>query len=150
MLSVLLQCWLGGRKGIWPVKNWMVGCWHGYLTGEGADLHMVQKIPLPLTVSCFSKIQIGFNFLVSAHPDNPRQSPDGHKTDVCGGGGYVLISQKKTWTHLYNNLQKEAPSIQCIKRKCRLTEDKNLWDNHVIKDTYQIQQKHVIIQMLIY
>jgi len=27
---------------------------------RGADSHMVQLIPLPLTVSCFSKIQIGF------------------------------------------------------------------------------------------
>ena len=27
---------------------------------RGADLHMAQLIPLPLTVSCFSKIQIGF------------------------------------------------------------------------------------------
>jgi len=25
------RCWLGGRKGIRPVKNWVVGCWHGYL-----------------------------------------------------------------------------------------------------------------------
>jgi len=32
--SVLWHCWwLGGRKGIRPVKNWVVGCWHGYLTG---------------------------------------------------------------------------------------------------------------------
>ena len=30
-------------------------------------------MPLPLTVSCFSKIQIGFTFLVLAHPDSPRQ-----------------------------------------------------------------------------
>ena len=29
-----------------------------------ADLHMSQLMPLPLTVSCFSKIQIGFTFLV--------------------------------------------------------------------------------------
>ena len=29
-----------------------------------ADLHMAQLMPLPLTVSCFSKIQIGFTFLV--------------------------------------------------------------------------------------
>ena len=34
---------------------------------RGADLHMVQLMPLPLTVSCFSKIQIGFTFLVLAH-----------------------------------------------------------------------------------
>ena len=40
---------------------------------RGADLHMVQLIPLPLTVSCSSKIQIGFTFLVSAHPGSPGQ-----------------------------------------------------------------------------
>jgi len=38
-----------------------------------ADLHMAQLIPLPLTVSCFSKIQIGFTFLVPAHPGGPRK-----------------------------------------------------------------------------
>ena len=36
-----------------------------------ADLHMAQLVPLPLTVSCFSKIQIGFTFLVPAHPGSP-------------------------------------------------------------------------------
>ena len=30
--SVLWRCWLGGRKGIWPVKNWVVRYWHGYLS----------------------------------------------------------------------------------------------------------------------
>ena len=40
---------------------------------RGADLHMAQRIPLPLTVSCFSKVQIGFSFLVPAHPGNPGQ-----------------------------------------------------------------------------
>ena len=38
---------------------------------QGADLHMAQLMPLPLTVSCFSKIQIGFTFLVLAHPGSP-------------------------------------------------------------------------------
>jgi len=28
-------------------------------------------MPLPLTISCFSKIQIGFTFLVPAHPGSP-------------------------------------------------------------------------------
>jgi len=43
-------------------------------------LHMAQLMPLPLTVSCFSKIQIGFTFLVPAHPGSP-----GHRaiTRVC-------------------------------------------------------------------
>ena len=40
---------------------------------RGADLHMAQLKPLPLTVSCFSKIQIGFTFLVPAYPGSPRQ-----------------------------------------------------------------------------
>ena len=40
---------------------------------QGADLHVAQLMPLPLTVSCFSKIQIGFAFLVPAHPGSPGQ-----------------------------------------------------------------------------
>jgi len=36
-------------------------------------LHMAQLMPLPLTVSCFSKIQIGFTFLVPAHLGSPGQ-----------------------------------------------------------------------------
>jgi len=38
---------------------------------RGADLHMFQLMPLPLTVSCFSEIQIGFAFLVPAHMGSP-------------------------------------------------------------------------------
>jgi len=34
-------------------------------------LHMAQLMPLPLTVSCFSKIQIAFTFLVPAHLGSP-------------------------------------------------------------------------------
>jgi len=41
---------------------------------QGADLHMAQLMPLPLTVSCFSKIQIGFTVLVPAHLGSPGQS----------------------------------------------------------------------------
>jgi len=41
---------------------------------RGADLHMAQLMPLlPLAVSCFSKIQIGFTFLVPAHLGGPGQ-----------------------------------------------------------------------------
>jgi len=38
-------------------------------------LHMAQLMPLPLTVSCFSKIQIGFTFLVPAHPGSLDKRP---------------------------------------------------------------------------
>jgi len=41
---------------------------------RGADLHMAQLMPLPLTVSCFSKMQIGFTFLVPAGPGRPGKS----------------------------------------------------------------------------
>jgi len=41
---------------------------------RSADLHnMAQLMPLPLAVSCLSKIQIGFTFLVPAHPSSPGQ-----------------------------------------------------------------------------
>ena len=40
---------------------------------RGADLHMVQLMPLPLTISCSSKIQIGCTFLVPAYPGSPGQ-----------------------------------------------------------------------------
>ena len=40
---------------------------------QGADLHMAQLMPLPLTVSCFSKVQIGFTFQVLAHLGSPRK-----------------------------------------------------------------------------
>ena len=46
---------------------WLSGVKHS------ADLHMAQLMPLPLTVSCFSKIQIGFTFLVPANPGGPGQ-----------------------------------------------------------------------------
>jgi len=70
--SVLWRCWLGGRKGIQPAKKtewWVAGMvicleWR-------ADVHMAQLMPLPLTVCCFSKIQIGFTFLVLAHLGSP-------------------------------------------------------------------------------
>jgi len=36
-----------------------------------ADLHIAQMMLLPLAVSCISKIQIGFTFLVPAHLGSP-------------------------------------------------------------------------------
>jgi len=53
---------LAGRQEGHPAcTKLVVGCWHGYLE-QDADLRMAQPMPLPLTVSCFSKIQIGFTF----------------------------------------------------------------------------------------
>jgi len=40
---------------------------------EVQTFHMAQLMPLPLIVSCFSKIQIGFTCLVPAHLGSPGQ-----------------------------------------------------------------------------
>jgi len=50
---------------------------------RGADLHMAQLTPLPLTVSCFNKIQIGFTFLVPAHMGSPGKGPLNECVCVC-------------------------------------------------------------------
>ena len=71
--SVLWRCWLGVRKSIRPVKTEWWGAGVVICLERDADLHNAQLMPLPLTVSCFSKIQIGFTFLVLAHPGSPGQ-----------------------------------------------------------------------------
>ena len=70
--SVLWRCWFGGRKGIRPVKTEWCGAGVVICLERGANLLSVQMMPLPLTVSCFGKIQIGFTFLYDNHKD-----PDG-------------------------------------------------------------------------
>jgi len=107
--SVLWRCWLGGRKGIRPVKNWVVGCWRGYLSGARCRLACGQLMPLPLTVFCFSKIQIGYTFLVPAQLGSPGKGPlNGcvriHLCDVvfgllwrCWLGGRKGIRPVKNW-----------------------------------------------------
>jgi len=53
--SVLWHCYLGIRKSIQPVKNWVMSCWHGYL-----DWSKVQMICISSSwchchpvISCF-------------------------------------------------------------------------------------------------
>ena len=61
----LLVGWQEGHPACKKTEQWGAGvviC---------LERHMAQLMPLPLTVSCFSKIQIGFIFLVPAHPGSP-------------------------------------------------------------------------------
>ena len=60
--SVLWHCWLGGRKGIRPVKTEWWGAGVVICLERCVDLHTAQPMPLILTVSCFSKIQICLPF----------------------------------------------------------------------------------------
>jgi len=82
-----LQCfdavgWAAGRaSSLYKTEWWgagMVICLE-----RGADLHTPQLMLLPLTVSCFNKIQIGFTFLVPAHLGSPGKWP----LNVCVLGG---------------------------------------------------------------
>jgi len=50
----------------------VVGCWHGYLSGARFRLAYG---PADATAFCFSKIQIGFTFVVPAHPGSPGKGP---------------------------------------------------------------------------
>ena len=77
--KLFIQCfdtvgWVAGKAtGLEKTEWWgagMVICLE-----RGADLHMAQLMPLPLIVSCFSKIQIGFTFLVLAHLGSPGKRP---------------------------------------------------------------------------
>ena len=64
---------------------------------QGADLHMAQLMPLPLTVTCFSKIRIGFTFLVLAHLGSP-------------GKGCVCVTSTVTFKGLFqDSLGKPMP-----------------------------------------
>jgi len=63
---------LAGRQEGHPACKKLSGgvlAWSSVLSG--VQTHMAQLMPLPLTVSCFSKIQIGFTFLVPAHLGSP-------------------------------------------------------------------------------
>jgi len=58
-----------------------------------SEVHMAQLMPLPLTVSCFSKIQIGFTFLIPTHPGSPGQRAVKHVCVwVCVSTGLVRSS----------------------------------------------------------
>jgi len=66
MFIIIIMCALYASFEWWGTG--MVICLE-----RDADLHVAQLMPLPLIVSCFSKIQIGFTFLVPAHPGSPRK-----------------------------------------------------------------------------
>ena len=68
---------------------------------RGADLHMAQLMPLPLTVSCFSKIQIGFTFLVLAYPGSPRQRAV-KRVCVCVLMNKIFIRYKTTTLEVFS------------------------------------------------
>ena len=78
---------------------------------RGADLHVFQLMPLPLTVSCFSKFQIGFAFLVPAHPGSPGKGPLNGCVCVCVC--WYSCGEIRTWHEV---LVGDADGAQCVVR----------------------------------
>ena len=102
MPSVLWRCWLGGRKDIRPVKNWVMGCWNGYLSGARCRLTYG---PADATATHF--LLIGFTFLVPAHPGSPEQRAV-KRVCVCAAWQTTLV--KKRFHHYYWAVKKICTS----------------------------------------
>jgi len=64
----LRQLWCAGGCQVGQAGA-AVGAWHCPVASR--DYIRLCELPLPLTVSCYSKIQIGFTFLVPAYPGYP-------------------------------------------------------------------------------
>jgi len=67
-----------------------------------ADLHMAQLMPLLLTISCFSRIQIGVAFLVPAHPGSPGNGPLNVCVCVCKEVRHSRGDQVPCWVWAYD------------------------------------------------
>ena len=78
---------------------------------QGADLHMAQLMPLPLAVSCFSKIQIGLTILVPAHPGSPGQRAVKRVCVLFRGCIHTQCTPLPTGLHL-------AVSLLCMAARC--------------------------------
>ena len=83
-------------------------------------MHTAQLMPLPLTVSCFSKIQIGFTFLVPAHPCSPGQRAVKRVcvcvcVCVCAGSSSSCVSFVRfTWSD--QSTTRPDPTCDCCIR----------------------------------
>jgi len=93
----LLVGWQEGHPACKKQEWWDAGVVVGL--ERGADLHTAQLMPLPLTVSCFNKIQTGFTFLVPAHLGSPGQRGV-KRVCVCVCGITALPNDKLLSSHI--------------------------------------------------
>jgi len=101
-----LQCfdavgWAAGRTSGRQKTEWW-GAGVVICLERCADLHAAQLLPLPLTVSRFSKIQIGFTFLVLVHMGSLGQRAVKRACVVL----YVQQSEKRfvRWSRIRSTL----------------------------------------------
>jgi len=103
---------------------------------RGADLHMAQLMPLPLTVSCFSKVEIGFTFLV---PGSSGQRA------VKWVRVYIYYKQQrvcrplKASSHRHARHDKTVLSVSRPLRRCELDSR----DNSGLSPTENLKSEHV-------
>jgi len=109
-----LQCfdavgWAAGRaSGLSKTEWWgadVVICLE-----RGADLHMAQLMPLALTISCVSKIQIGFTFLVPAHPGSP-----GQRAGKLNGCVWYSLSKLRQKLRITKVIKYKVTTFECLK-----------------------------------
>jgi len=83
LMSCISQYCTPSSHVLHSAEVFLSGVMLAWLSAWGADLHVAQLMPLPLTVSCFSKIQIGFYLSVTGSPVLSRQDKEPLIVCVC-------------------------------------------------------------------
>ena len=131
--SVHWRCWLGGRKGIRPVKNWVVGCWHGYLSGVRCRFACGPADATATHYLLLQQIQIGFTFLVPAYPGSPGQNLESRKIVVVVivvVVGHTCAACQKKLSHILN--------VGCTWAQLKVAKFQSIWDNEAEYSTISV------------
>ena len=104
---------------------------------RGADLYTAQLMPLALTVSCFSKIQIGFTFLVLAHPGSPGKRAI-KRVCVCVSVCQTLFQIQTTELDPLTQLLQEGMSLSWLSDNC--VQSGQSLESSFLKNTVQIRR----------
>ena len=110
----------------------MVGCWRGCLSEAWCRFaYGPQLMPLSLTVSSFSKIQIGFTVMVLAHPGSSRQNPESRKRVAV-----IVVVLTCISTQILNKFMHELHNVFVV---CRFPLFVALCDHHSLTLETDIQ-----------
>ena len=103
--------------------------------GRGADLRMAQLMSLPLTISCFSRIQIVFAFLVLAHMGNPGQSQRAIiRVCVC-----VCVRADDFWPTVLS-VEPMVQYVVCLSVVCRLSVCDVLYCGETVRPSKKVSE----------
>ena len=84
----LWHCWLGVRKSIRPIKNWVMGYWRGYLSGVWCKWFAYGPADATATPSSLASVKSS-TFLVLAYPGCPGKKVIKH----------MCVLTHATWAH---------------------------------------------------